>query len=451
MSAFTRASHWLRWVVRGRTGSSAVVQSIVVRILILGTTLFSGVITARNLGPAGRGMQGAMMLWPGLLAGLLTLGVPVGIKYQARKHQGEQASLFSTALVLGLGLGIIAMVIGIVGIPHWIAKYDEQSIRFAQYLMIFAPLTLLMFILSAILEVNFDFTSSNALRYAPALLVLIGLLALVVLHRFTPYDTAFVYTFAFVPPAVVLALRIRKTFTFTLRDFKRSSRRLLSYGARIYISDVLTIFGAQIDQLLVVGLLSATNLGTYTVALTASRILNVFQNSVTLVLLPKASGLAHREVASMVGRAARVTTALTLVSGVPLIAALPLILPFLYGKEFIAAIRIAQILTLESIIASATIVHVQTFMATNRPGMSAILQLMGLALAVPLMLLLIPRLGLAGAAFALLASTVARFIVVLVSYPLLLKLAPPALILNKDDIAYLRDVLRQRNAGPNHA
>ncbi len=447
MSAFTRASHWLRWVARGRTGSSAVVQSIVVRILILGTTLFSGVVTARNLGPAGRGIQGAMMMWPGLLAGLLTLGIPVGIKYQARKHQGEQASLFSAALVIGLALGIIAMLIGIVGIPHWIAKYDERSIRFAQYLMIFAPLTVLMFILSAILEVNFDFTSSNGLRYAPSFLVLVGLLVLVALHRFTPYASALVYIFGFVPPTVLLAIKIRKSFTFTLRDFCRSARRLLSYGLRIYVSDVLSIFGAQIDQLLVVGLLSAENLGTYAVALTASRTLNVFQNSVTLVLLPKAAGLAHREVVTMVGRAARVTTALTLLSGVALIATLPLILPFLYGRDFANAIRVAQILTLESIIASATIVHVQTFMATNRPAMAAILQLTGLGLAVPLMLLLIPRLGLSGAAIALLASTVARFIVVLVSYPLLLKLPPPPLILNAGDIDYVRHVLRQRNAG----
>ncbi len=447
MSAFTRASHWLRWVARGGTGSSAVVQSIVVRILILGTTLFSGVITARNLGPAGRGIQGAMMLWPGLLAGLLTLGVPVGIKYQARKHQGEQASLFSAALVLGLALGIIAMLIGILGIPHWIARYDEQSIRFAQYLMIFAPLTLLMFILSAILEVNFDFSSSNALRYAPSFLVLVGLLALIVVHRFTPFATALLYQFSSVPAAVVIAVRLRKIFKFTLQDFERSARRLFTYGLRIYVSDVLTIFGAQIDQLLVVGLLSAENLGTYAVALTASRILNVFQNSVTLVLLPKAAGLAHKEVVDMVGRAARVTTALTLVSGVILITALPLILPLLYGRNFAAAVKVAQILTVESIIASATIVHVQTFMATNRPTMAAVLQLAGLALAVPLMLVLIPRIGLAGAAIALLASTVARFIVILVSYPLLLKLPPPALILNAGDIAYLRDILRQRNRG----
>jgi len=77
----------------------------------------------------------------------------------------------------------------------------------------------------------------------------------------------------------------------------------------------------------------------------------------------------------------------------------------------------------------------QAFMALGRPGVITTLQAIGLSLTIPLMLILIPRLGLTGAALALLISTCARLTFVLASFPVMLKLPVPDLLVRREDIA----------------
>ena len=99
----------------------------------------------------------------------------------------------------------------------------------------------------------------------------------------------------------------------------------------------------------------------------------------------------------------------------------------LYGREYRGANVVLRILVLEVVLSGATLVLSQAFMALGRPGIITALQVTGLALTVPLMFLLIPRFGIAGAGAALLCSTIARLIFVLVSFPVFLKMRVPSL------------------------
>lgn len=432
----------LRWIAGAKTGPAAVVQTILTRILLLGINLLNGVYTARHFGPGGRGTQTALGMWPNLLCFIFTLGLPYALRYHARKHQSEQDSLASAALVLSLALGIVAMIAGLVMMPFIMKQYGPTNIHLARTLMVFVPLGMVSLILTSLLEIRFDFTFSNFTRYAPPFITFAALVSLNSTHMLTPFYATLAYLIPPVFTSIAMAVYLFGKFAFTLVDFKRSVRRLTGFGIRIYGSDVLGTFGQQIDQFLVVGLLAAADLGVYTIALQASRVLNIFQTSLGTVLLPKIAGLPTHQIVTMVTRVARLTTALTALSGVALIVVMPFLLPGLYGHDFHKAVTISQILVIESVLASAAAVLVQTFTATNRPGMATILQLVGLSFAVPLMLVLIPRLGLAGAALSLLASTTARLALAVACYPLLLKVRAPGLIVNGADLRYLFDALR---------
>jgi enterobacterial common antigen flippase len=54
---------------------------------------------------------------------------------------------------------------------------------------------------------------------------------------------------------------------------------------------------------------------------------------------------------------------------------------------------------------------------------------------VPLLLMLVPRYGLEGVGSALLISATVRFVIVLASFPLILKVRVPRLILTSADLA----------------
>jgi len=77
---------------------------------------------------------------------------------------------------------------------------------------------------------------------------------------------------------------------------------------------------------------------------------------------------------------------------------------------------VLRILVVEAVFSGATLVLSQAFMAMGRPGVVTVVQLTGLSLTVPLMVLLVPRYGIVGAGAALLLSTAGRFVCVLASF-----------------------------------
>ena len=96
------------------------------------------------------------------------------------------------------------------------------------------------------------------------------------------------------------------------------------------------------------------------------------------------------------------------------------------------------------ILAGATQVMSQAFMALSRPGVITALQAIGLLLTVPLMLVLVPRFGIEGAALSLLLSTCARFAFVLASFSRFLSLPRPGLLPRRADLAFIHDAVFRR-------
>jgi O-antigen/teichoic acid export membrane protein len=76
-------------------------------------------------------------------------------------------------------------------------------------------------------------------------------------------------------------------------------------------------------------------------------------------------------------------------------------------------------------------------MALNRPGIVTLLQAFGLSLSLPMMLWLIPRYGIYGAAISLLVSTTARLLFVCAGFRIFLKVSPPRLLPSRSDIRLL--------------
>jgi O-antigen/teichoic acid export membrane protein len=115
----------------------------------------------------------------------------------------------------------------------------------------------------------------------------------------------------------------------------------------------------------------------------------------------------------------------------------PFLLRLLYGAEYVSAVGALRILVAECVLSGAVFVLAQAFMALNRPGVVTVLQAFGLSLSIPMMLLLIPRYGIYGAAVSLLTSTVARLVFVCVGFKVFLKMKPPSLVPKMNDIRML--------------
>jgi O-antigen/teichoic acid export membrane protein len=107
---------------------------------------------------------------------------------------------------------------------------------------------------------------------------------------------------------------------------------------------------------------------------------------------------------------------------------------------------VLRVLAVEAIFTGVTWILSQAFLALGKPGTVTMLQGIGLALSFPLMIVLIPRLGLVGAGLALLVSTLVRFVLVAICFPWLLHLPPPSLFLERDDVVSLVQRFRPRRS-----
>ena len=436
----------IRRAVPLRGGVAATVQTLAVNILILGLNLGTGIITARTLGPEGRGAQAAMQMWPQLFAIALTLGLPTALLYNLRRYPEKGSQLFSAALVIGTGMGLLATLVGVVFIPFWLDEYSPEVVRAAQWLMLSSPLILLINAFYSVLKVRGEFTAFNALRCSMPVLTLLILASLWMFYRLTPFSAALAYIVPFVPVFLWTTFRLWKAYRPGVRRIRESFRLLTFYGIRSYGVDLLGgIVAGRLDRILVVGLLSPTAMGLYVVAVSLARTLDSFPAAVAQVVLPKSASRPVEEVVAMVGRGLRVSTTISVVAALALAILGPLLLKVIYGQEFSNAVPVFRILLAEVVLSGATWILAQAFMASNRPGVTSIMQGVGTGLTVPLLLVLVPRYGLVGAGLAMLSATTVRFVFAIANFPIALKTLPPSLLPRWSDFD---SIIRPREVDP---
>ena len=412
----------------------AFAQSAAAQFLIIGLNAGTGILTARALAPTGRGELSAMILWYGLLASLFTLGIPSAITYQLRLYHDQRSEITGVGLLLALSITTAVSLAAAFALPYCMPQYPPTVIFFARVFLLNTPIATFLVIGRAAVESQGGFSPSNLSLIGPPLLTLVGLLGLRVTHSFSAVHAAWCYVLAGVPSVLLMARSVHRTLRPRLQNVRGASRLLLAYGLRSYGIDLCGTMSIYIDQAFVVHLFQPDVMGTYVVALSLSRMLNVFHTAVVMVLFPKAVSRAAGEVIEMTGRAVRMTTLLTTVCGVGVMLAGPHLLSLLYGHEYSGATRVLRVLVIEVVIAGATQVMSQAFMALARPGVITALQAFGLVLTIPLMFYLVPRYGIVGAAVSLLLSTCARFLFVLASFSRFLGIPCPRLIFGRKDL-----------------
>jgi O-antigen/teichoic acid export membrane protein len=435
-------SSTLTRIFNGNSATTAAVQTLLTRLLIIVINIVTSVVTARCLGPEGRGEQAAIVLWSQFFAYILTLGIPTALIYQIKKLPDKRSEVFSAALLISLVTGCIAAGVGWVFIPNWLSKYSLEVIQYAQWMMFFAPISSIMLTAVSGMEAVEQFSQANQVRYIPPLSTLLILVILAVTKTITPFYAALAYSLPSLLSFGVIFKVCKREFQWRFRGLMNYGKLLLSYGLRSYGIDLLGNLAAQMDQILVIGMLPPAAMGIYTVALSFSRMINTIHSSVVTVLFPKTSAQPLAMVIQMTGQAARISTFVASIAALAMGLLGEVIFHLFYGEKFLVAIPVFRLLLVEIVISGLTWILAQTFMAIGRPEIPTLLQGFGLASSLPLMLILVPRFSLMGAGMGLLLSSSIRLGFILICYPLVLKTPPPRLTLDRQDIASLIKTFR---------
>ncbi|MDQ0890884.1 O-antigen/teichoic acid export membrane protein [Paenibacillus sp. V4I9] len=418
-------------------------KTVATSMLILLINMATGVVCARFLGPGGRGDQFVMILWPGFLAAMLTFGLPSALLYHMKKYPEKEGEFYVTALLQSLVLGLIALAIGMTFIPIWLDTYSSQVVRFAQWSMLLSPLALITLMNQSALQARGEFQLYDRLRSVPQMVTLLLLLILVLTNQMTAFASSLAYMLPVFPLTIWLMIRFLRIYGNQTMEFILSFRKLFHYGLSSYGIDVMGTLSMYMDQVIIVGLLSPSDLGLYVVSLSLARMIGILQSSLVTVLFPKAAGLAKEDAIQLTLRVFRISSFVTVIAALAVMLIAPYLLILLYGKQYEGGLAVFRLLLAEVVLAGGILVLAQAFMALGRPVMVSLLQVIGQGLTIPLLFVLVPKFGLIGAGYAMLISSVIRLIFILSNYPITLKVPLPQPFLTRADVHWLKEKLRK--------
>lgn len=187
----------------------------------------------------------------------------------------------------------------------------------------------------------------------------------------------------------------------------RQMRELVSYAKYLFLWLLLGTLYPRADMLLLTHYSSDNReLGFYSAAAQLCLMVPLLMSSIDLVLLPRISALrAPGELASALakgGLAALISLALL----APLALSAGPIVRLIFGEHYAAAVPVFRLLIFAAAVDLALSPLSNFWHALNRPGMLSVLNVVRLSLLVGVAFMAIPRLGIAGAALAVLVSTV---------------------------------------------
>ena len=366
--------------------------------------LFCGVVTsllsAWALGPAGRGDLLVVMLWPPVCALLVTFGLDQAHRYWVARDPLCISALFSNAILFAVVVGPITLALSELIIPHVVGERSPETMRLVRIYMVNIPAALIQFLMIGLLEGARRFGWAGAARLMFFVVQAVGYFLLWIYGRLTVESAALTLILAQFG-AMFLALfavlwELKPRWEPSWGKWKEA----LGYGVRDYPGVVADFTTLRMDQLLLGGMASSTAIGLYFVAVRLSEITALMASSVADALMPEVAASHADRAERLLGRGLRLTLYTHLLVLVPLWISAPLVLRYLYGDSFLAATATMRILLLASVVLSISGIIISGLRGFGHPGLSTIARLASAVVTVVSLLLLLPRLGIVGAALA---------------------------------------------------
>lgn len=355
-------------------------------------TLASAIV-ARRLGPT---IVGALAI--GLF--LVEMGsildnwtTPAHVREASAADEDELPRLFSTHAAISVTLGLVAGAAIWAVAPFVAAVYDGSVWLFRLFALV-PPLGAASSAFHNTLEARSRMVGRGALD----LVTSGGYLAFVVVIVASGPDAVVARALAAAATLLVGAALFLPGITVPSLGRARS---YLSFGARTAASDVVVKSIRWADTALVGYLITTADAGLYQVAYSFALFQTTVASSVQTALFPELSRSAlsgAREAFREAYEEGFVLIVLLVGAlSAALVAGAPVVIPFLYGSEFLASVALLQLLALAFLVNTLSIPSAKALTAANRPGTVLRVQTVMAAINIVGNLLLIPVLGVMGA------------------------------------------------------
>jgi O-antigen/teichoic acid export membrane protein len=356
----------------------------------------SGIVTARLLGPSGKGILALALVWTGLAAQIVEAGVNQAITYHASKPASSLSVLWGQALGIAATQSAVAVPAALVASHVLVGTPDGRMA--VDIALLALPLSFVMGYELSLLRGLEKFVAYNGVRLLQAGLWAGSVVALAAASVRSPVGALLCYL-----GSVSVAMTVA-TITL-LREIGRPHisasglASLLRYSILVWVAGIGYQANARIDQFILGAQVRPGILGQYAAAVSLASVLTIVSMGLAIVTLPAVARAPDEQRLELGRRHWLLGVGLMAILGVLLGLAAPSLVPAVLGADFRPAVRLVQILLLGQIALGSTQILHEVARGQGRLKLPAATEGAGAILTVGMLLFAIPRWGALGAAW----------------------------------------------------
>jgi O-antigen/teichoic acid export membrane protein len=421
-------------------------STLVTRVAVMFVALLSSVLLARVLGPEGRGVFALLLLVPSLATSLGLLGFEqANAVYAGLEPRGRRVLLWQSAAVaagVGTVLAATAIVYFLLGAPGLKALAAAPP---ALVLLLLAtiPARLVVEYWSAVLRGMNHIQVLNIFEIGGKLAPFLGLVVLVWALDLGVAGAAWNDAAACIAAAIVLGVLLRAAGAWGRPAWDASLwRRVLTFALPVHAGTIAAYLNYRVDEFIVAAYLPVEALGLYAIAAGLAERIWIIPGSVATVLLPHLTNRRSGD-ATVSAAICRHVIIWTGAACIVVFAVADLAITALFSSSFRGAVQPLRWLLPGIFTLSIGKVLVAELLAREKPRYTVWASGAAVVANVAGNLLLVPRIGITGAAIASSVSYSILSAILIVYYLRVTGLSWTALVPRARDLAVYLALWRQ--------
>lgn len=407
--------------------------------IVLG--FFTILIIARILGPEGQGVYTFLVLIPLSAQTLLSCGIPFSTVYYIGKNKHKLKNIIGTNIFSGFILGLISFFSCLI----FIYVFPNDGINKVPYILLWIVLLTVIPIIihkniSSIFQGLEDFKSYNVIAIANQIFMLSLVIIFVVILSWGIKGALLSFILANLLTFISAMFFLNKSnilyFSFDKKYFFEST----SFGLKGHISNIITFFNYRMDIFLIAYFLDNIAVGLYGLAISLAERIWVVSSAVSSVVYSRLANIPDKKQRmELTAKVGRIVLMVSLILGLLLAIAIVYLIPLFFGDAYNGTVQPLLIIIPGVLMMSIARIFANYFTASGRPEINSIVAIICTIVNLILNFILIPKLGIIGAASATTISYTLNLILRAVWFWNMSQFSFAKLfIINKQDIYLLR-------------
>ncbi len=398
--------------------------------LLIGFLL--SIVLARWLGAADLGLYRMVLTIYGIATLAGTFGIPAALVKYVAEYEDDKDRLSQT-ITSGL---ISSVIFGVVtGILLYALSGTLASVFHMPELTHLLRILAFVFPISSILQITMALLNGLREMKTYAFLVILQnflmILFVVAFVRlgFGVEGTVFGLILSVAGACIGGLYLSRKFLRLNLQNLIHNSRKLVFFGSQLFGANAVNVIANHADIMIIGYFLATADIGYYSIAISLSMFLTLIPSAIQTITYPATSRYwsqdNHQALRKMIDKSMKYSACILLPVGLGVGFFSREIVTAIYGGGFIYAASPLVVLLVARVIRGSTIIPIGgSFSAVGRPDIALKTTALSAGLNVGLNILLIPRMGILGAAVATTVSLLLATAIWLIFMPRILKVRP---------------------------